>query len=61
MHEYSLPLHCNIADFSNGFAAVEGVNDGMQIYFVFATVSGQIMTVPVHDVQKGVTFNIASN
>lgn len=61
LHEHSLSLQCNIADFSSGFAAVEGVNDGLQIYFVFVTATGQIMTVPVHDVQKGVSFNVASN
>ena len=54
-------MNCNIADFSQGFTAVEAVSDGMQIYFVFVTVSGQIMTVPVHDVHKGVSFTIATN
>ena len=42
-----MQYHCNIADFDGGFVAVEGVNDGMQIYFMFVSRKGKIVTVPV--------------
>ena len=36
----SLKLNVNIADFDDGFVAAEGVNDGMQSYFVLVTARG---------------------
>lgn len=33
----------------------------MQIYFVFVTLNGQLITVPVHDLGKAVSFNIEAN
>ena len=47
INRYNLPLHCNIVDFDNSFVAVDGVYDGKQLYFVFLTVKGEIITVPV--------------
>jgi endonuclease YncB( thermonuclease family) len=35
--QYTLPLNCNIVDFEDGFATVEGVSDGKQVYFIFMT------------------------
>jgi len=60
IHTYSLPLNCNIADFSAGFAGVEVINDGVQIYFVFVTSVGQIITAPINDLERGLAFNIDS-
>ena len=36
----NLKLNCNIADFDGGFVTAEGVNDGMQSYFVLVTAKG---------------------
>jgi len=56
--EYSIPLQYNIVDFNAAFTGVEAVNDGKQIYFAFVTRIGQIMTVPIDNLDKGVTFSI---
>lgn len=38
--------------------AVEAVNDGIQIYFVFVTAKGVFITVPVNNPEKKVVFEI---
>ena len=43
----NVKLTCNISEFDAGFVACEGVNDSMQIYFMFVTRKGQIITAPV--------------
>ena len=53
-----LELTKNIADFDNGFVASQGVNDGMQIYFMFVTRKGKITTVPVDKLENTVEVKI---
>lgn len=55
---FTVPLTCNISDFSSGMVAVDGVNDGLQIYFVFASSKGQITTVSAFNPETKVNFNI---
>jgi hypothetical protein len=55
---FKLQLTCNIAEFDAGFVGVDGVNDGMQTYFVFATAKGQLMTVPVDNPENRVVINV---
>lgn len=56
--QFSLTLVCNIVDFEAGFAAVEGVHDGRQIYFVLTTCRGQIITCPVATPENKVFFQV---
>jgi hypothetical protein len=58
---FDLMLTCNIADFSSGLVAVDGVNDGTQTYFVFTTSKGQITTVTVSHPETKVSFKIEAD
>ena len=59
-------MTCNIVDFDGGFVDCQGVNDGMQIYFMFVTRKSQILTVPMENFENTVdtkidtSYNISS-
>jgi hypothetical protein len=56
--QFSLPLNCNIVDFEKGFAGTEGIADGRQVYFIFTTSNGRIITQPVINVENRAIIDI---